>query len=48
MKEIEIYSKFITKHQAINCCPYELAVPDLELGVNKWLNLIRLSKTKFT
>ncbi|MBM3233919.1 IS1/IS6 family transposase [Candidatus Pacearchaeota archaeon] len=45
MKGIEIYYNFITKHQAINCCPYELAVPELKLGVNKWLELIRLSKT---
>ncbi len=24
MKGFEIYYNFITKHQAINCCPYEL------------------------
>ncbi|MCX8159182.1 MAG: DDE-type integrase/transposase/recombinase [Candidatus Pacearchaeota archaeon] len=44
MKGLEIYYNFITKHQAINCCPYELAVPNLKLGKNKWLELIRLSK----
>jgi len=44
MKGIKIYYNFITKHQAINCCPYELAIPNLELGKNKWLDLIRLSK----
>ncbi len=43
MKGMEIYYNFITKHQAINCCPYELAT-DLKLGVNKWLDLIKLSK----
>ncbi len=44
MKGIEIYYNFITKHQAINCCPYELAT-DLELNSeNKWLELIKLSK----
>jgi transposase-like protein len=25
MKGLEVYYNFITKHQAINCCPYELA-----------------------
>ncbi|MCL6500956.1 MAG: DDE-type integrase/transposase/recombinase [Candidatus Pacearchaeota archaeon] len=46
MKGIEIYYNFITKHQAINYCPYELAIPQLKgkLGNNKWLNLIRLAK----
>lgn len=44
MKGIEIYYNFITKHQAINCCPYELAIPELKLGINKWLELIKLSK----
>ena len=37
---------FIRKHQAINCCPYELACPELKekLNVpNKWLALIQLS-----
>ena len=42
MKGIEIYYNFITKHQAIKCCPYELAVPNLKLGINKWLDLIKL------
>tara|TARA_Y100000310_G_scaffold333695_1_gene411753 strand:+ start:520 stop:1281 length:762 start_codon:yes stop_codon:yes gene_type:complete len=47
MKGYEIYYNFITKHQTINCCPYELACPDLELkSNNKWLELIGLSKTK--
>ena len=48
MKGFEIYYNFINKHQAINCCPYELAVPELRLGINKWLDLIRLSKIKIT
>lgn len=50
MKGIEIYYNFITKHQAINCCPYELAIPNLKgkLGNNKWLNIIKLAKTNFT
>ncbi len=43
MKGMEIYYNFITKHQAINCCHYELAT-DLKLGINKWLDLIRLGK----
>jgi transposase-like protein len=44
MKGIEIYYNFITKHQAINKCPYELAT-DIKLSnPNKWLDLIKLSK----
>ena len=46
MKGVEIYHNFITKHQAINCCPYELAIPNLELGKNKWLDLIKMSKNQ--
>lgn len=44
MKGYEVFYNFIRKHQAINCCPYELACPKLKLGVNKWLDLIKLSK----
>jgi transposase-like protein len=45
MKGYEIYYNFIRKHQAINCCPYELACPELKdkLGLNKWFGLIQLS-----
>ena len=44
MKGYEIYYNFITKHQAIEKCPYELAT-DLKLNSeNKWLELIKLSK----
>jgi len=44
MKGIEIYYNFITKHQSINCCPYELAT-DLKLTQNnKWLELIQLAR----
>lgn len=48
MKGYETYYNFIRKHQAINCCPYELACPELKekLGLNKWLGLIQLSKAK--
>ncbi len=42
MKGYEIYYNFCRKHQALNKYPYELAT-DLELGKNKWLDLIRLS-----
>lgn len=43
MKGYEIYYNFITKHQTINCCPYELST-DLKLKENnKWLELIELS-----
>lgn len=44
MKGYEIYYNFIRKHQRIGCCPYELAIPDLELGRNRWLDLIKMSK----
>jgi transposase-like protein len=43
MKGLEIYLNFIRKHLAIDCCPYELAIPELKLGTNKWLDLIKLS-----
>lgn len=44
MKGWEIYYNFITKHQTINKCPYELAT-DLKLeSDNKWLELIGRSK----
>lgn len=44
MKGYETYYNFIRKHQAINCCPYELACPEMKLGINKWHDLIKLSK----
>lgn len=44
MKGYEVFYNFITKHQTINCCPYELACPDLKLNsANKWLELINLA-----
>lgn len=44
MKGYEIYYNFVTKHQALNKCPYELAIPELKLtSNNKWLDLINLS-----
>lgn len=46
MRGYEIFYNFIRKHQAINCCPYELAIPKLKdkLNVpNKWLALIELA-----
>jgi transposase-like protein len=44
MKGFEIYYNFINKHQAIDCCPYELAT-DLKLTQNnKWLELIQKSR----
>jgi transposase-like protein len=46
MKGLEVYYNFIRKHQAINCCPYELACPELKLGNNKWLDLIHLTNQK--
>ena len=47
MKGWEIYYNFITKHQQIKCCPYELVCPELVEQLkdvkNKWIALIRLS-----
>lgn len=46
MKGYEIYYNFIRKHQAIKCCPYELAIPELKSQLNnpnKWLALINLA-----
>ena len=45
MKGYEIFYNFCRKHQAINRYPYELTT-DLELGKNKWLDLIKLAKKK--
>lgn len=46
MKGYEIYYNFIRKHQGIdNKTPQEEAVPELALSTNKWLSLIKLSKT---
>jgi len=47
MKGFEIYYNFIMKHQAINCCPYELATELKLKKPNKWLELIKLSKEKY-
>lgn len=47
MKGMEIYYNYVRKHQGIdNATPQEIAIPSLDLGVNKWLSLIRLSKGK--
>lgn len=44
LKGFEIYYNFITLHQSLNKCPYELAT-NLKLNSeNKWLELIQLSK----
>lgn len=45
MKGYEIFYNFIRTHQALGACPYELAIPCLKLGINKWLDLIKLSKS---
>jgi len=45
MKGYEIYYNFIRKHMALGKkTPAEIAIPELELGLNKWLDLIKLSK----
>ncbi len=47
LKGFEIYYNFITKHQAIKCSPFELAIPELKEELkdvkNRWLALIKLS-----
>lgn len=45
MKGWEIFYNFCRKHQGINCYPYELAT-DLQLGMNKWLGLIKLAQNR--
>ena len=45
MKGYSVFYNFITKHQTLNKCPYELAT-DIKLeNPNKWLELIQLSNT---
>lgn len=47
MKGFSIYYNFVTKHQQIKCCPYELAIPALAIELNpvknKWIGLITLA-----
>jgi len=46
MKGMEIYYNFVRKHQGIDGkTPSEEAIPELNLSTNKWLSLIKLSKT---
>ena len=44
MKGYEIFYNFIRKHQAIGCCPYEIATNIKLKNPNKWLELIELSQ----
>ena len=45
LKELEINYNFVRKNLALNGkTPAEVAISDLELGNNKWLDLIKLSK----
>lgn len=49
MKGMEIYYNFVRKHQGIDGqTPSEIAIPELSLSTNKWLSLIKLSKTPKT
>ena len=49
LKGYEVYYNFITKHQAVKCSPFELAIPELKEELkdvkNRWLALIKLSST---
>ncbi len=46
MKGMEIYYNFVRKHQGIDGkTPSEEAIPGLYLSTNKWLSLIKMSKT---
>lgn len=38
-----VYHNFIKQHQGIKKIPSELAIPDLKLGRNKWLDLLKQS-----
>ena len=42
MKGLESYLNFIRKQLVIDCCRYELAIPNLKLRINRWLDLIIL------
>ncbi len=44
LKGFEVYYNFITKHQTIKKCPYELATGLKLNSENKWLDLIEMSK----
>lgn len=44
MKGFEIYYNYVRKHQQLGKTPQEEAIPTLKLGLNKWLDLIKLSK----
>jgi len=45
MKGLEINYNFVRKNLALDSkTPAEIAIPQLKLGVNRWLDLIRLSK----
>ena len=49
MKGMEIYYNYVRKHQGIkNKMPQEEAIHTLDLGVNKWIGLIRLANQNFT
>ncbi len=43
MNGMIIYYNFITKHQGIDKTPSEVAIPELKLGTNRWLDLINLA-----
>ncbi len=44
MKGLEINYNFNRKHMSLGKkTPAEVAIPQLELGVNKWLDLIKMS-----
>jgi len=46
MKGLEINYNFIRKNSALDGkTPAEVAIPQLKLGVNKWLDLIKMSKS---
>ncbi len=44
LKGIEIYYNYITKHQGIHKTPSEEAKINLNLGYNRWLDLIQLAE----
>jgi hypothetical protein len=43
MKGYQVYYNFIRTHQALGKTPSQLALPELKLGINKWLDLIKLT-----
>jgi transposase-like protein len=43
MKGYSIFYNFVRKHQSLGCTPSQIAIPQLNLGINRWLSLIEMT-----